>query len=120
MGFFLRGVEQVSNEAVERARKVIELRERARGVASKKGGRKSGNLLRAIDSLFKQPVVTASSLAKDLGLSFVTANGVALTLVDLRLLTEETGYKRNRRFRFAPYLELFEESEDSKTDEESA
>lgn len=118
--FFLRGVEEVANEAVERARKVIELRERARGVASEKGGRKTGNLLRAIDSLFKQPVVTANSLAKELGLSFVTANGVALTLVDLRLLTEETGYKRNRRFRFAPYLELFEEPEEPKTEEKPA
>jgi Fic family protein len=120
LGFFLRGVEEVANEAVERARKVIELRERARGVASEKGGRKTGNLLRAIDSLFKQPVVTANSLAKDLGLSFVTANGVALTLVDLRLLSEETGYKRNRRFRFAPYLGLFEEPEESTPDEKPA
>jgi cell filamentation protein, protein adenylyltransferase len=120
LGFFLRGVEEVANEAVERARKVIELRESARGVASEKGGRKTGNLLRAIDSLFKQPVVTANSLAKDLGLSFVTANGVALTLVDLRLLTEETGYKRNRRFRFAPYLGLFEEPEESTPDEKPA
>jgi Fic family protein len=114
LGFFLRGVQEVADEAVERARRIIELRERARGVASKKGGRKTGNLLRAVDSLFKQPVVTANSLAKELGLSFVTANSIARILVELRLLTEETGYKRNRRFRFAPYLELFEDPQDGK------
>jgi len=45
--------------------------------------------------------------------SFVTANAMALTLAELGLLTEETGYKRNRRFRFAPYLALFEEPEES-------
>jgi len=111
LGFFLRGVQEVANEAVVRARKIIELRERAREVASARGGRKSGNLLRAIDSLFKQPLVTASSLAKELDTSFVTANGIALTLAELELLTEETGYKRNRRFRFAPYLALFEEDD---------
>jgi hypothetical protein len=51
-------------------------------------------------------------VAKEIGVSFVTANGLALTLADLELLTEETGYKRNRRFRFAPYLALFEEESD--------
>ncbi len=117
LGFFLRGVQEVATEAVVRARKIIELRERARGVASERGGRKSANLLRAIDSLFKQPLVTANSLAKEIGVSFVTANGIALTLADLELLTEETGYKRNRRFRFAPYLALFEEPQES--DEEA-
>ncbi len=117
--FFLRGVEEVADEAVERARKIIALRERARSVATEKGGRKAGNLLRAIDSLFKQPVVTANSLSKELGLSFVTANAIALTLVKLRLLTEETGYKRNRRFRFAPYLELFEEAPQAESAEQS-
>ena len=63
--------------------------------------------------MFKQPLVTANSLAKEIGVSFVTANGIALTLADLELLTEETGYKRNRRFRFAPYLALFEEPQES-------
>jgi Fic family protein len=90
LGFFLRGVQEIATEAVVRARKIIELRERARGVASERGGRKSANLLRAIDSLFKQPLVTANSLAKEIGVSFVTANGIALTLADLELLTEET------------------------------
>jgi len=113
LAFFLRGVQEVANEAAVRARRILQLREHARGVASKRGGRRSGNLLRAIDSLFKQPLVTANSLAKEMGVSFVTANGIALTLADLQLLTEETGYRRNRRFRFAPYLALFEETEDS-------
>ena len=113
LGFFLRGVQEVADEAVERARKIIELRERARALGSEQGARKSGNLLRAIDSLFKQPVVTANSLARELDLSFVTANGIALTLAELKLLTEETGYRRNRRFRFAPYLSLFEEPEEA-------
>ncbi|MFY3743282.1 Fic family protein [Anaeromyxobacter sp. Red801] len=116
LGFFLRGVQEVATEAVLRARKIIELRERARGLASHRGGRKSGNLLRAIDSLFKQPLVTASSLAKEIGVSFVTANGIALALADLGLLTEETGYKRNRRFRFAPFLALFEEAQEPDED----
>jgi hypothetical protein len=33
-------------------------------------------------------------------------------LVDLGVLREITGYARNRRFRFEPYLRLFEEPEE--------
>ena len=68
-------------------------------------------MLRALDALFKQPLATANSLARDLDVAFVTANNTVLKLCELGLLDEETGYKRNRRFRFTPYLQLFEEQE---------
>ena len=35
------------------------------------------------------------------------------TAVSLNNPPPETGYKRNRRFRFGPYLALFEEPEES-------
>ena len=37
------------------------------------------------------------------------ANSVVNRLVEIGLLTEITGYTRNRRFRFDPYLRLFED-----------
>ena len=37
------------------------------------------------------------------------ANSVVNRLVEIGLLTEITGYARNRRFRFDPYLRLFED-----------
>jgi Fic family protein len=113
LAFFLRGVREVAAEAAQRARSIIELRERSRAVVQEKGGRQSGTLLRAIDSLFEHPLATANTLSKELDVSFATANTTAQKLSELGLLREETGYRRNRRFRFAPYLDLFEDSADT-------
>jgi Fic family protein len=113
LGFFLRGVHEVAEDAAARARSIVELRERSRGLVSARGGRQVGHLQRAVDMLFKQPLATANSLMKDMGVAFTTANTVALKLSELGLLEEETGYKRNRRFRFTPYLALFEDAPDS-------
>jgi hypothetical protein len=43
-----------------------------------------------------------------LSCAFVTANKVVERFVKLGLLDEMTGFQRNRRFRYAPYLALFE------------
>ncbi len=41
-------------------------------------------------------------------MSYVTANNHIARLEELGILRETTGYKRNRRFSFVPYLALFE------------
>jgi len=38
------------------------------------------------------------------------ANQIVARLEGIGLLREITGYARNRRFRFKPYLQLFEET----------
>lgn len=113
LAFFLRGVQEVAAEAARRARSIIELRERARVLARERGGRQSGTLVRAIEDLFERPLVTANTVSERLEVSFPTANAVVQKLCELGLLREETGYRRNRRFRFAPYLELFDEPPDA-------
>jgi hypothetical protein len=65
-------------------------------------------LLRALDILFAQPVLTPATLEEKLGVSYVTANNHMARFEELVILQEMTGYKRNRRFSFAPYLALFE------------
>jgi hypothetical protein len=52
------------------------------------------------------------NLVKDvLGVTFVTANKLVEELEELELLDEVTGGKRNRIFRYTPYLALFEGEE---------
>jgi hypothetical protein len=43
-----------------------------------------------------------------LNCAFVTADKVVNRFVKLGLLEETTGFQRNRRFRYSPYLALFE------------
>ena len=61
------------------------------------------------DPLFLQPVTTVNTAKEVLGVSYRYANDVITDLVVSGMLEEITGQRRNRRFRFARYLALFQE-----------
>ncbi len=44
------------------------------------------------------------------GTTYPAANALVSRLVDLHIVEEMTGYARNRRFRYAPYIALFTDS----------
>ncbi len=112
--FFLGGIAETADEAVETARAILNLREQHRGLLQEKELGVSG--LRLLDLLFEQPLVNVNAVESYLKVSFVTANKLVEQLQKLRLLKETTGGQRNRRYRYAPYLALFEsEGETSKT-----
>jgi Fic family protein len=112
LAFFLRGVEEVAAEAADRSRRILSMREGYQKTLAGKGKR-GGTLARALDVLFEQPVVTAKSLASSLDVTFATANGLIDAFVDLEILKEKTGFRRNRRFDFDPYLKLFSDPGDA-------
>lgn len=109
--FFLRGVAQTAEEATAQARAIVQMREAHRARIQELG--MGVNALRLLDVLFERPLINVN-LAKDtLGLSFATANKLVEQLQTLGLLVEMTGRRRDRIFRYRPYLELFEEAEPS-------
>lgn len=112
--FFLGGIAETADEAVQTARAILNLREQHRGLLQEKDLGVSG--LRLLDLLFEQPLVNVNAVKSYLKVSFVTANKLVEQLQKLRLLKETTGGLRNRRYRYASYLALFEsEEEASKT-----
>lgn len=70
-------------------------------------GRKAENAKILINFLYKKPAVTVASAAKALSITNKAANQLLLDLVDLGILLEVTGNKRNRLFFFEEYLRLF-------------
>jgi hypothetical protein len=44
------------------------------------------------------------------GTTYAAANSLVSRLAKLDVLSEMTGYARNRRFRYAPYIALFNEA----------
>ena len=105
--FFVRGVDAVSREATETARTILKLREEHRQtIATKLGG--SANGLQLLDVLFEQPMVTIRTVEQRLSCVYVPASKLIDQFVRLGLLKEITGFQRNRRFRYEPYLSLFE------------
>lgn len=110
--FFIRGVHQVSREAADTARNILKLREDHRQLLSDKLSKDKLATtpydFAFLEYLFEQPIITVRTTEQRLNCAFATANKVVERFVKLGLLEEMTGFQRNRRFRYAPYLALFE------------
>ncbi len=109
LDFFVEGVAVVATEATDTARKILSLREKDRERIAALG-RRSGNAHRLLDWLFHQPVVTVRLVEKVLKISQPAANALIASMAQAKILKELTGYRRNRRFSYASYLQLFEEA----------
>jgi Fic family protein len=108
--FFLRGVSAVSREATDTAAAILRMREDYRARITKHLGRAAANGQRVMDRLFDHPIITVATAREWLGLTPAGANQIVNRLQGIGLLREITGYARNRRFRFDPYLRLFEDA----------
>jgi cell filamentation protein, protein adenylyltransferase len=108
--FFLRGVEEVSDEAIHTSRQIFALREQHRELVNGSLGTSAASGLRLLDYLYAQPIVNVRVVERRLKSSFVTANKLVEQFVKLKILKETTGGQRNRRYSYIPYLTLFESS----------
>lgn len=109
--FFLTGVAETADEATSTARAIVRLREEHRQVAGEEGLGLNG--LRLIDSLFERPLTNVNLVRSHLEVSFVTANKLIERFHTLGLLEEVTGGRRNRVFRYTPYLVNFADDADA-------
>lgn len=108
--FFLRGVGEVSQEAIETARRIFALRDEHRQAINKDLGSNAIGAFRLLDYLYEQPIISVRLVEQCLQSSFVTANKLVEQFIKLGILNETTGRPRNRRYAYAPYLTLFESS----------
>ena len=105
--FFLRGVVDVSQEATQTARAIVNLRETDRDKIIHELGRVAGNALKVHELLFRFPLVSVNPVADMLEVSFTSANRLVERLVDIGVLAEATGNARNRVFQYQNYINIF-------------
>lgn len=117
LAFFLRGIASVSREATETARRILALREDHRAAVTTHLGRAAGNGHRVLESLYQRPIVSVAEVQELTGTTFTAANNLVSRLVQLGILQEATGYKRNRVFRYAPYIAIFGDNPPDDSDE---
>lgn len=108
--FFLRGVAETAEEATVTARAIVGLREGQRSQLI--ADNLPPNALRLLDFIYLRPVLNVALAANQLGVSFATANKLVESFEAIGLLHEVTGRRRDRVFRFSPYLALFETDDD--------
>lgn len=102
--FFLHGIEQTGLEAVNIAKNVGAFRANTMRTAGSLGSNESSLL----EFLFHHPLTDIQTARNALGVSYNTAATAIARLEKVGLVKETTGAKRNRVYRFAAYLDLFD------------
>ncbi|MBW1854502.1 MAG: Fic family protein [Deltaproteobacteria bacterium] len=104
--FFLVAVMEIAVKGKKTFHEILNLKNEIDGKIVSLG-RKAEKARNLLFYLFRRPTINAAMVAKVLDLSPRSANDLIKDLGNLDLLSEITGYRRNRIFVFKPYLELF-------------
>lgn len=105
--FFLRGVEEVSGQAAETARRILLLREQHRKSITDHFGRAAGNGHRVLEHLYEHPILSVSDVQTLIHTTYPAANDLVGRMEEQGILREFTGQVRNRRFIYDAYINLF-------------
>lgn len=106
--FFLEGVEQTARSAVETAGKLVTIfADDTKRV--QESGRTSASVLRVLSVLRQRPVLTLTYLRNKDGMTFPTATKAMQKLIELGIVREQTGRRRNRVFVYDAYLKILNE-----------
>ena len=105
LDFFLEGVESTAAGAVQTAQRLVALfsADEARVRALK---RAAPSALRVFNGLRERPVATLETVRRQAGIAFPTAAKGMNALVDLGIVREMTGQRRNRVFAYEQYLSI--------------
>jgi Fic family protein len=104
--FFFRGVRETSVQATATARAILELRDAHFELIAGNLGKRAGGGQALLRQLFHQPVISVNEVAKVIGTTYPPANELVDRFVEMGLLTDVTGQKRNRFFRYQPYIDI--------------
>jgi Fic family protein len=106
--FFLNGVVETADEGLHTTKRILALFEKNRRQLET-FGRSAASAFRVHEYLQKHPITGIRELAKRLELTYPTVASSLERMKKLRIVKELTGYKRNRVFAYAPYIELLSE-----------
>ena len=104
--FFLNGIVETTKSSITTFDKITKLSLKI-DKKLEKIGKKAVNGKRLVHLLYSQPKVNAKTTAEKLGISFVSANGLLKTFVEIGILEEKTGFNRNRYYVFEEYIKIF-------------
>lgn len=109
--FFLQGIYEVSQQATETARRILQLREQHRQRITDSFGRTAGNGHRVLEYLYEHPIISVSEIKRFTDTSYPAANSLVRQFERNGMLEEVTGQKRNRRYLYAEYTALFNDND---------
>lgn len=106
--FFLVGIIETSNSSIQVFKKIIELRREIETIKLPKLGVKIDKGHALLNYLYQKPIIESKEISDKMKISAATANRLIAQFVEMEILTELTGYKRNRKFIFKEYFDIFQ------------
>jgi Fic family protein len=103
--FFLTGVVETANEAVETARQLLKLFEEDR-TSIRSSGRLAASTLRVHDLLQRQPIIGIVPASRELKVTHPTVMKAVANLQKLGIVREVTGRQRGRLFAYTKYMNI--------------
>ena len=105
--FFLVGVIETSKESIQVFKDIIALKNDIETTRLPRLGSKVEKAQQLLKQLFQVPITDSKQVSELLKISPSTANRLINDLIELKILSELTGYKRNRKYMFTEYFEIF-------------
>lgn len=105
--FFLEGVRQTSENSIQTFKSIISLRQECESHILSLG-KKIKLAKNFLHYLYSKPIIDSQDVAEAFSINLSTALRLIEDFVQLDILRETTGYKRNRIFVFSKYVKLFE------------
>jgi len=106
--FFLEGVIQTAESSIDTFKKIIAMKEDIEQNKITKLGKKIKTAQSFLLYLFGQPIVDSEDVANAMNINVSTGLRLINDFIELGILKEMTGFKRNRIFKFDEYIHLFE------------
>ncbi len=104
--FFLEGIRITSESSIQTFKNIIALRANLETKIISLG-KKQALAKSFLRLLYSEPIITTNAAAQTLEINNATAARLIENFVDLGILIELTGFKRNRIFAFEDYMKLF-------------
>lgn len=103
--FFLTGVIETANQAVETVQNVLKLinddRQKIEGI-----GKAASSALQVHQYMLKKPITDSKKIEKSCELTLPTINSALKHLLDLNIIKEITGLSRNKRYEYSKYIKI--------------
>jgi Fic family protein len=106
--FYLRGIWEVSDQATETAKRIVELRVRDQARVAE-GGKAVANALTILEYLFQSPIITTVDAEGVLGVSYPTARNTLLALESAGVIAESVRPSRPKTYNYNEYLSIIAE-----------
>jgi Fic family protein len=105
--FFLVGVIETASGSINVFKKIINLRENIETNKISKMGSKAKRGFILIRMLYQNPIIDSNSVCDLLDIAPSTANRLIIDFQKAGILEELTGFKRNRKYIFREYFDIF-------------